>query len=149
MGDDIKVRFFQDSTGWEAYGEFKPEDVHKQYAISLTVPTYMDGNISENQQVWIELTKADGSTSEPTEFFYTPSGGAIPSSTGPKQVELSRIVETVVPTTQSKPVNMYNGGSVTNIKSERKIKVERAEAETTLSRPTTTTCRSSPRTHKA
>merc|ERR1711971_1035856 len=32
--------------------------------------------------------------------------------------------------TQSKPVNMYNGGSVTNIKSERKIKVERAEAET-------------------
>jgi len=128
--DDIKVRFFQDSTGWEAYGEFKPEDVHKQYAISLTVPTYMDGNISENQQVWIELTKADGSTSEPTEFFYTPSGGAIPSSTGPKQVELSRRVETVVPTTQSKPVNMYNGGSVTNIKSERKIKVERAEAET-------------------
>jgi len=128
--DDIKVRFFQDSTGWEAYGEFKPEDVHKQYAISLMVPTYMDGNISENQQVWIELTKADGSTSEPTEFLYTPSGGAIPSSTGPKQVELSRRVETVLPTTQSKPVNMYNGGSVTNIKSERKIKVERAEAET-------------------
>jgi len=28
-------------------------------------------------------------------------------------------------------VNMYNGGSVTNIKSERKIKVERAEAEQT------------------
>merc|ERR1719432_194859 len=127
--DDIKVRFFQDSTGWEAYGEFKPEDVHKQYAISLTVPTYMDGNISENQQVWIELTKADGSTSEPSEFFYTPGGGAVPSSTAPKQVELSRRVETI-PTTQSKPVNMYNGGSVTSIKSERKIKVERAEAET-------------------
>ena len=128
--DDIKVRFFQDSTGWEAYGEFKPEDVHKQYAISLTVPTYMDGNISENQQVWIELTKADGSTSEPTEFLYTPGGGPVPNSTGPKQVELSRRVESV-PTTQSKPVNMYNGGSVTNIKSERKIKVERAEAEQT------------------
>merc|ERR1711953_707519 len=45
------------------------------------------------------------------------------------QVELSRRVEAVA-TTQSKPVNMYNGGSVTNIKSERKIKVERAEAET-------------------
>merc|ERR1712203_633764 len=127
--DDIKVRFFQDSTGWEAYGEFKPEDVHKQYAISLSVPPYMDGNISENQQVWIELTKADGSTSEPTEFIYTPSGPVAGSSSGPKQVELSRRVE-AVPTTQSKPVNMYNGGSVTNIKSERKIKVERAEAET-------------------
>ena len=35
-----------------------------------------------------------------------------------------------MPSPQSKPVNMYNGGSVTNIKSERKIKVERAEAET-------------------
>jgi len=127
--DDIKVRFFQDSTGWEAYGEFKPEDVHKQYAISLSVPPYMDGNISENQQVWIELTKADGSTSEPTEFIYTPSGPVAGSSSGPKQVELSRRVEPV-PSPQSKPVNMYNGGSVTNIKSERKIKVERAEAET-------------------
>jgi len=126
--DDIKVRFFADN-GWEAFGEFKPEDVHKQYAISLTVPPYMDGNISESQQVWIELTKADGSTSEPTEFYYTPADGAVPSPTGPKQVELSRRVEAVA-TTQSKPVNMYNGGSVTNIKSERKIKVERAEAET-------------------
>jgi len=127
--DDIKVRFFQDSTGWEAYGEFKPEDVHKQYAISLSVPPYMDGNISENQQVWIELTKADGSTSEPTEFIYTPSGQVADRVGGPKQVELSRRVEPV-PSPQSKPVNMYNGGSVTNIKSERKIKVERAEAET-------------------
>ena len=126
--DDIKVRFFADN-GWEAFGEFKPEDVHKQYAISLTVPPYMDGNISESQQVWIELTKADGSTSEPTEFYYTPANGTVPSPTGPKQVELSRRVEAVA-TTQSKPVNMYNGGSVTNIKSERKIKVERAEAET-------------------
>merc|ERR1712172_194356 len=89
-----------------------------------------DGSISENQQVWIELTKADGSTSEPTEFLYTPGGGPVPGGTGPKQVELSRRVESV-PTTQSKPVNMYNGGSVTNIKSERKIKVERAEAEQT------------------
>ena len=89
----------------------------------------MDGNISENQQVWIELTKADGSTSEPSEFFYTPGGSALPSSTAPKQVELSRRVDTV-PTTQSKPVNMYSGGSVPNIKSERKIKVEQAEAET-------------------
>merc|ERR1712013_317260 len=127
--DDIKVRFFQDSTGWEAYGEFKPEDVHKQYAISLSVPPYMDGNISENQQVWIELTKADGSTSEPTEFIYTPGGQVADRVGGPKQVELSRRVEPV-PSPQSKPVNMYNGGSVTNIKSERKIKVERAEAET-------------------
>merc|ERR1712172_370502 len=89
-----------------------------------------DGSISENQQVWIELTKADGSTSEPTEFLYTPGGGPVLNSTGPKQVELSRRVESVA-TTQSKPVNMYNGGSVTNIKSERKIKVERAEAEQT------------------
>lgn len=118
--DDIKVRFFQNNPKWEAYGEFKPEDVHKQYAIALTMPPYMDTSITESQQVWVELTKADGSTSEPSEFFYVPGAGA---ASGPKQVELARREQV-----QVKPVNMYNGGSVTSIKSERNIKVERAEA---------------------
>merc|ERR1712013_377537 len=90
---ELQIMDMSDSTGWEAYGEFKPEDVHKQYAISLSVPPYMDGNISENQQVWIELTKADGSTSEPTEFIYTPGGQVADRVGGPKQVELSRRVE--------------------------------------------------------
>ena len=58
---------FQDN--WEAYGEFKPEEVHKQYAISLHTPPYTPNtNLKEAKQVWIELTKQDGSSSEPQEF---------------------------------------------------------------------------------
>jgi Rel/ankyrin family protein len=118
--DDIKVKFFHE--GWEAFGEFKPEDVHKQYAISLNTPPYKDTHLTEPKQVWVELRKQDGSTSEPTEFFFTPSNS---SAGGPKHVELARRPEVVH--VQQKPVNMYNGGSVTNIKSERSIKVERTE----------------------
>lgn len=125
--DDIKVRFFQDN--WEAYGEFKPEEVHKQYAISLHTPPYTPNtNLKEPKQVWIELTKQDGSSSEPQEFFYTPNSSSSSSaSSGPKQVELARRTE-AVHVQQQKPVNMYNGGCVTNIKSERSIKEERAES---------------------
>lgn len=124
--DDIKVRFFQDN--WEAYGEFKPDEVHKQYAISLRTPPYADTNITEPKQVWVELTKQDGSTSEPEKFFFTPN---IPSS-GPKHVELSiRGVSEMGPVKQQAPMNMYNGGSVasvSSIKSERSIKTERPES---------------------
>ena len=121
--DDIRVRFFLDN--WEAFGEFKPEDVHKQYAIALHTPPFADTNLKEAKQVWVELTKQDGSTSEATEFYFTPS--TCSTSSGPKQVELARRTEVVHPS--QKPVNMYNGGSVTSIKSERNIKVERAEAQ--------------------
>lgn len=123
--DDIKVRFFQDN--WEAYGEFKPDEVHKQYAISLRTPPYVDTHLTEPKQVWVELTKQDGSTSEPEKFFFTPN---IPSN-GPKHVELSRRgVSEIGSVKQQAPVNMYNGGSVasvSSIKSERSIKLERPE----------------------
>ena len=39
--EDIKVRFF-DYSGWEEWAEFGASGVHKQYAISLTVPRYRD-----------------------------------------------------------------------------------------------------------
>ena len=39
--EDIKVRFF-DYSGWEEWAEFGASGVHKQYAISLTVPRYSD-----------------------------------------------------------------------------------------------------------
>ena len=38
--EDIKVRFF-DYSGWEEWAEFGAGGVHKQYAISLTVPRYI------------------------------------------------------------------------------------------------------------
>jgi len=37
--DDIRVRFY-DEAGWEAYANFSPSEVHKQYAISFKTPKY-------------------------------------------------------------------------------------------------------------
>ena len=72
--EDIKVRFYDTASSWEASGEFNASEVHKQYAISLKTPRYGDGHIKENRKVFVELVKpSDDSTSEPQEFFYFPS----------------------------------------------------------------------------
>ena len=71
--DDIKVRFFQDDPKWESFGIFKPEDVHRQYAISFQTPPYLDPCLKEEKKVWVELTKQDRSSSEPVQFSFTPN----------------------------------------------------------------------------
>ena len=72
--EDIKVRFYDPASSWEAWGEFNASEVHKQYAISLKTPQYGDGHIKEKIRVVVELVKpSDDSTSEPQEFFYVPS----------------------------------------------------------------------------
>ena len=71
--DDIKVRFFQKNPKWEAFGIFKPEDVHRQYAICLLTPPYLNPCLGESKKVWVELTKQDKSSSEPVEFSFTPN----------------------------------------------------------------------------
>ena len=44
ISDDIEIRFFEESANgaliWEAFGDFSPADVHKQYAISFRTPQY-------------------------------------------------------------------------------------------------------------
>merc|ERR1711902_384991 len=71
--EDIKVRFF-DYSGWEEWAEFGASGVHKQYAISLTVPRDSNPHITEPVRVLVELVKpSDDSRSEEEEFFYTPS----------------------------------------------------------------------------
>ena len=72
--EDIKVRFSDPVSSWEAWGEFNASEVHKQYAISLKTPQYEDGHLKEKTRVFVELVKpSDDSTSEPQEFFYGPS----------------------------------------------------------------------------
>ena len=71
--DDIKVRFYQDKPKWEAFGIFKADEVHRQYAISFLTPPYLDGFVEEPKKVWVELTKQDGSSSEPVEFSFNPN----------------------------------------------------------------------------
>merc|ERR1712123_140050 len=79
--EDIKVRFYDPSSSWEAWGEFNASEVHKQYAISLKTPKFGDGIIKEKRRVFVELVKpSDDSTSEPMEFFYFPSEAGTPTS---------------------------------------------------------------------
>lgn len=54
---------------------FGPNDVHKQYAITLVTPAYTGPNVAQDRRVMVELVKpSDDSTSEPTEFFYLNTG---------------------------------------------------------------------------
>jgi len=74
--DDIQVRFYQDSVEgliWEAYGDFLPNDVHKQVAISLRTPKYFDESIQQPVTVQIQLRRpSDGCTSLSRSFQLTP-----------------------------------------------------------------------------
>ena len=88
--DDIKVRFYQEKPQWEAFGIFKPDGVHRQYAISFLTPPYLDGFLEEPKKVWVELTKQDGSSSEPVEFSFTPNKD-ISESTNYNPTNISRL----------------------------------------------------------
>lgn len=75
--DDVQVRFFQESSEqgliWESYGDFLPNDVHKQVAISLRTPKYFDETIQQPVTVQIQLRRpSDGCVSLPRNFQLTP-----------------------------------------------------------------------------
>lgn len=74
--DDIQVRFYEDyETGltWEAYGDFSPTDVHRQFAIVFKTPKYRDQNLQKPISVFVQLKrKSDNETSEPKPFTYHP-----------------------------------------------------------------------------
>eukprot|EP00092_Neocalanus_flemingeri_P014538 GFUD01015685.1.p1 GENE.GFUD01015685.1~~GFUD01015685.1.p1 ORF type:complete len:643 (+),score=175.31 GFUD01015685.1:94-2022(+) len=122
--EDIKVKFYDPSSSWEAWGEFNASDVHKQYAISLKTPKYGDGYIKEKIKVFVELVKpSDDSTSEPQEFFYCPAeaGKGAPAS-----------VTTVNNKNNGEAPfkNLYNGGNcVTEVKKE-KLRIKQESIET-------------------
>ncbi|KAL0974104.1 hypothetical protein UPYG_G00215420 [Umbra pygmaea] len=74
--DDIQVRFYEDDeTGvkWEAFGDFSPTDVHRQFAIVFKTPKYKDPNLQKPTSVFVQLKrKSDNETSEPKPFTYHP-----------------------------------------------------------------------------
>uniref|UniRef100_UPI00398EF0B6 nuclear factor NF-kappa-B p105 subunit-like isoform X1 n=1 Tax=Pristiophorus japonicus TaxID=55135 RepID=UPI00398EF0B6 len=74
--DDIQVRFYEeDESGaiWEAFGDFGPTDVHRQFAIVFRTPKYRDMDISKPASVFVQLRrKSDSETSEPKPFTYYP-----------------------------------------------------------------------------
>ncbi|XP_058241949.1 nuclear factor NF-kappa-B p100 subunit isoform X2 [Hemibagrus wyckioides] len=72
--DDIEIRFYEedDEGGWEAYGDFSPTDVHKQYAIVFKTPAYHK-DIERPVTVFLQLKrKKGGDCSEPKQFTYVP-----------------------------------------------------------------------------
>ncbi|KAJ8248469.1 hypothetical protein GJAV_G00242350 [Gymnothorax javanicus] len=72
--DDIDIRFFEDDEGgWEAYGDFSPTDVHKQYAIVFKTPQYHSTEIERPVKVFLQLKRRKGGDcSEPKQFTYVP-----------------------------------------------------------------------------
>ncbi|XP_013405334.1 nuclear factor NF-kappa-B p105 subunit isoform X1 [Lingula anatina] len=75
--DDIAVRFFEeDEDGrlkWEAYGNFGPPDVHRQYAIVFRTPPYWNVNIAKAVVVRMQLMRrSDRAISDPKPFTYFP-----------------------------------------------------------------------------
>ncbi|XP_043912464.1 nuclear factor NF-kappa-B p100 subunit isoform X2 [Protopterus annectens] len=72
--DDIEVRFYEDDEdGWQAFGDFSPTDVHKQYAIVFKTPPYRKVLIDRPVTVFIQLKrKRGGDASEPKQFTYYP-----------------------------------------------------------------------------
>jgi len=72
--EDIKVRFYDQEAGWEGWAVFGPNDVHKQYAVSLATPAYTGPTPASHRRVLVELVKpSDDTNSEPIEFFYVNS----------------------------------------------------------------------------
>lgn len=72
--DDIEIRFYEDDEGgWEAFGDFSPTDVHKQYAIVFKTPPYHSTEIERPVTVFLQLKrKKAGDRSDPKHFTYIP-----------------------------------------------------------------------------
>nr|XP_060625206.1 nuclear factor NF-kappa-B p100 subunit [Anolis sagrei ordinatus] len=72
--DDIEVRFYEDDeNGWQAFGDFSPTDVHKQYAIVFRTPPYHKTQIDRPVTVFLQLKrKRGGDVSDSKQFTYYP-----------------------------------------------------------------------------
>ncbi|XP_061490633.1 nuclear factor NF-kappa-B p100 subunit [Rhineura floridana] len=72
--DDIEVRFYEDDeNGWQAFGDFSPTDVHKQYAIVFRTPPYHKAKIDRPVTVFLQLKrKRGGDVSDSKQFTYYP-----------------------------------------------------------------------------
>lgn len=77
--DNIAVRFYEEINGqcvWEAYGDFQPADVHKQFAICFKTPAYNRiKNLEYTVPVkcFIQLKQlSGGQTSDPVTFWFLP-----------------------------------------------------------------------------
>lgn len=81
--EDIQVRFFKrmkDEVVWSKFADLKPQNVHRQVAMSFRTPAFPKIGIQDDPvEVLIELYRpSDGNTSMPTPFLYLPCMLQIP-----------------------------------------------------------------------
>ena len=74
--DDVQVRFYEERNNqlvWEAFGEFQPNDVHKQVAICFRTPRYYDETVQQPVLVHLQLRRpSDMQTSDSRPFQLLP-----------------------------------------------------------------------------
>nr|XP_023013890.1 embryonic polarity protein dorsal-like isoform X2 [Leptinotarsa decemlineata] len=72
--EDIQIRFYEETSDWEAFADFQPSQVHKQHAIWFKTPRYKTLDVTEPVKVFIQLRRpSDGATSESLPFEMWPS----------------------------------------------------------------------------
>lgn len=101
--NNIKIRFYElddfDQEVWTDEGVFSEADVHHQYAIAFRTPPYMNKDIEEPVEVYMQLFRPrDKCQSESVTFKYKPRPGATSSSRKrPRPSPVSSDIPTVVP----------------------------------------------------
>lgn len=76
--NDIKIRFYREnennnSIEWEAWGHFKPNNVHRCAGIAFKTPAYATNDIDEPVNVYLQLVRpSDGRRGRPVYFRYVP-----------------------------------------------------------------------------
>jgi len=78
LREDIKVRFWDPLSGWEGWGQFSAQGVHKQVAISLVTPAFPRALTTlTRHRVRLELVRpSDEACSEPLDFYFTAATAA-------------------------------------------------------------------------
>lgn len=85
LREDIKVRFWDPTSGWEGWGQFSAQGVHKQVAISLVTPAYPRPGLTSltRHRVRLELVRpSDEACSEPLDFTFTAATAGPSSAVG-------------------------------------------------------------------
>jgi len=84
LREDVKVRFWDPHSGWEGWGQFSAQGVHKQFGISLVTPAFPHSLAPgvTRHRVRLELVRpSDEACSEPVDFYFTAASAPRPAVT--------------------------------------------------------------------
>jgi len=88
LREDVKVRFWDPLSGWEGWGQFSAQGVHKQFGISLVTPAFppdLAPGVTRHR-VRLELVRpSDEACSEPVDFYFTAASAPRPAVAADKE----------------------------------------------------------------